>query len=63
MLPEANKIALCNITTHQLSSIGNETNTIWYEFYAASQIQMIIKTESASFMEPVNSSHGQLVTL
>jgi len=47
MSPEANKITLCDVTTHQLALVSSFF--IWHEFYTAAQIQMIIKTESASF--------------
>jgi len=47
MSPEAEKIMLCGVTTHQLTLVSSFL--IRYEFYAAVQIQMIIKTESGHF--------------
>jgi len=51
MLQEANKITLCDVTTHQLKLVMKLYHhfSIRYKFYAAAQIETIIKTESASF--------------
>ena len=51
MSPEANKITLCNVTTHRLTLVMRLYRhfSIRYELYAAAQIQTIIETESASF--------------
>jgi len=51
MSPEANNIALCDVTVHKLTLIMRLYRhfLIQYELYAAVQIQSIIKTESVSF--------------
>ena len=51
MSPEGNNIMLCDITIHQLTLAMSLYRhfSIRYEFYAAAQTQMIIKTESMSF--------------
>jgi len=51
MSPEANKITLCDITNQQLALVMRLYHhfSTQYEFYAAAQMQTIIKTESASF--------------
>jgi len=48
MSPEAKKVTLCDITTDQLTYRYHHFS-IRYEFYAAEQIQTIIKTESSNF--------------
>jgi len=47
MSPEANKIALYDVITHQHTLVMRLYRhfSIRYEFYAAAQIQMIIKTD------------------
>ena len=57
MSSEAEKIMLCDVTTHQLTLVLSFL--IRYEFYAAVQMQTIIKTESASFIVGQNL-HGHM---
>jgi len=51
MSPEANKITLCDVTTHQLTLVMRLYHRflIRYKFYAAARIQTITETEGASF--------------
>jgi len=50
MSPEANKITICDTTTHQLTLVMRLYRhfSIGYELYGAAQIQTIIETESTS---------------
>jgi len=51
MSSEANKLMLCDATTHQLTLVMRLYRhfSIRYELYAAAQVQTIIETENASF--------------
>jgi len=50
MLPEANRITLSDVTTHQITLVMKQHRhfLIQYELYAAAQVQTIIKTDRAS---------------
>jgi len=54
MSSEANKITLRDVSLHQLTLLYRHFSTR-HEFYAATQIQTIIKTENARF-SPTNAA-------
>jgi len=51
MSPEANKITLCDVTTHQLTLVMRLYRhfSIPYEYSSAAQMQTVFKIESGRF--------------